>query len=158
MSRNTSSRSLTDPSGLPAITLRRLSPFRSSGKNPKEPRRELSFHALGTDSFVGERRVSRRPDDKHELGDGGDEARVPGPVDQSQVPHSGRSGFYEWVRTGKVKQPYCFEVNDGELFALAGIWDHWTDPNSNIVETLLDSHHEPKCRHLSRSRPHASHS
>jgi len=22
-------------------------------------------------------------------------------------------GFYEWVRAGKTKQPYCFEVNDG---------------------------------------------
>jgi len=44
-------------------------------------------------------------------------------------------GFYEWVRTGKVKQPYCFEVNDGELFAFAGIWDRWTDANRNTVET-----------------------
>jgi putative SOS response-associated peptidase YedK len=26
-------------------------------------------------------------------------------------------GFYEWVGTGKGKQPYCFEVNEGELFA-----------------------------------------
>jgi len=26
-------------------------------------------------------------------------------------------GFYEWHKTGKTKQPYCFEVNDGELFA-----------------------------------------
>ena len=45
-------------------------------------------------------------------------------------------GFYEWVRTGRVKQPYCFEVNDGELFAFAGIWDRWTDPNRNSVETF----------------------
>jgi putative SOS response-associated peptidase YedK len=44
-------------------------------------------------------------------------------------------GFYEWQRTGKVKQPYCFEVNDGELFAFAGIWDCWTDANRNTVET-----------------------
>ena len=32
-------------------------------------------------------------------------------------------GFYEWQRNGKTKQPYCFEVNDGELFAFAGLWD-----------------------------------
>ena len=37
-------------------------------------------------------------------------------------------GFYEWMRTGKAKQPYCFEVNDGELFAFAGVWDAWKDP------------------------------
>jgi putative SOS response-associated peptidase YedK len=43
--------------------------------------------------------------------------------------------FYEWVRTGKAKQPYCFEVNDGELFAFAGIWDRWRNPSGNIVES-----------------------
>lgn len=32
-------------------------------------------------------------------------------------------GFYEWRREGKSKQLYCFEVNDGELFAFAGLWD-----------------------------------
>ena len=30
-------------------------------------------------------------------------------------------GFYEWVRTGKVRQPYCFEVNEGKLFAFAAL-------------------------------------
>jgi putative SOS response-associated peptidase YedK len=44
-------------------------------------------------------------------------------------------GFYEWSRTGKAKQPYCFEVNDGELFAFAGLWDRWRDPNGTAVET-----------------------
>jgi putative SOS response-associated peptidase YedK len=44
-------------------------------------------------------------------------------------------GFYERQKTGKVKQPYCFEVIEGELFAFAGIWDRWTDPTSNAVET-----------------------
>lgn len=32
-------------------------------------------------------------------------------------------GFYEWKKTTTFKQPYCFEVNDGELFAFAGLWD-----------------------------------
>jgi putative SOS response-associated peptidase YedK len=44
-------------------------------------------------------------------------------------------GFYEWKRTGKNKQPYCFEVVDGELFAFAGLWDSWKDPEGNRVET-----------------------
>lgn len=44
-------------------------------------------------------------------------------------------GFYEWVRTGKSKQPYCFEVNNGELFALAGLWDRWKDSAGNWIRT-----------------------
>jgi len=44
-------------------------------------------------------------------------------------------GFYEWQRTGRAKQPYCFEVCDGELFAFAGMWDRWKNPSGNTVET-----------------------
>jgi putative SOS response-associated peptidase YedK len=44
-------------------------------------------------------------------------------------------GFYEWVRAGKNKQPYCFEVNDGQLFAFAGLLDRWKDPSGNWVKT-----------------------
>ncbi len=44
-------------------------------------------------------------------------------------------GFYEWMRTGKTKQPYCFEVNEGELFAFAGLWDRWKDPSGQWVKS-----------------------
>jgi putative SOS response-associated peptidase YedK len=44
-------------------------------------------------------------------------------------------GFYEWARNGKSKQPYCFEVGDGEVFAFAGLWDRWTDPRGEMVES-----------------------
>jgi putative SOS response-associated peptidase YedK len=44
-------------------------------------------------------------------------------------------GFYEWKKTGTAKQPYCFEVNKGELFAFAGLWDGWKDANGNWVKT-----------------------
>ena len=43
--------------------------------------------------------------------------------------------FYEWKRSGNVKQPYCFEVNGGRLFAFAGIWDRWKDATGNTLET-----------------------
>ena len=43
--------------------------------------------------------------------------------------------FYEWKRTGKSKQPYCFEINEGELFAFAGICDRWKNSGGNAVET-----------------------
>ena len=44
-------------------------------------------------------------------------------------------GFYEWKRTGGAKQPFCFEVNNGELFGLAGLWDGWKDASGNWVKT-----------------------
>src|SRR5208282_553909 len=44
-------------------------------------------------------------------------------------------GFYEWKRDGKTKQPFCFEVNQGQLFAFAGVWDRWKDPNGNWIKT-----------------------
>jgi len=44
-------------------------------------------------------------------------------------------GFYEWKRDGKAKQPYCFEVNEGELFAFAGLWDRWKSPDGNWIKT-----------------------
>src|SRR5580692_9142740 len=36
---------------------------------------------------------------------------------------------------GKAKQPYCFEVNRGELFAFAGLWETWNDPSGKPLET-----------------------
>ena len=44
-------------------------------------------------------------------------------------------GFYEWQRKGKAKQPFCFEVNDGELFAFAGLWDRWKDPSGQWIKS-----------------------
>jgi len=44
-------------------------------------------------------------------------------------------GFYEWQRTGNTKQPYCFEVREGELFAFAGLWDGWKDSNGKWLKT-----------------------
>jgi putative SOS response-associated peptidase YedK len=44
-------------------------------------------------------------------------------------------GFYEWKKTPPPKQPYCFECNDGQLFAFAGLWDGWKDASGNWVKT-----------------------
>ena len=44
-------------------------------------------------------------------------------------------GFYEWKRTGTAKQPFCFEVNNQELFAFAGLWDGWKDGKGNWIKT-----------------------
>ena len=44
-------------------------------------------------------------------------------------------GFYEWQRKGNSKQPFCFEVNNGGLFAFAGLWDGWKDSSGRWVKT-----------------------
>src|ERR1700758_862691 len=44
-------------------------------------------------------------------------------------------GFYEWKRTGTAKQPFCFAVNEGELFAFAGLWDRWRDPSGQWIKS-----------------------
>lgn len=40
-------------------------------------------------------------------------------------------GFYEWVTTGKQKQPYWIGLQDRAPMAFAGLWEHWTDPSTN---------------------------
>lgn len=32
-------------------------------------------------------------------------------------------------------QPYCFEVNDGELLAFASLWEKWRAPQGDLVES-----------------------
>jgi putative SOS response-associated peptidase YedK len=44
-------------------------------------------------------------------------------------------GFYEWVRKGTSKQPFCFEVNEGEMFSFAGLWEGWKDPSGQWVKS-----------------------
>ena len=44
-------------------------------------------------------------------------------------------GFYEWKRTGAAKQPFCFEVHEGELFAFAGLWDGWKNVEGKWIKT-----------------------
>src|SRR4051812_21002819 len=38
-------------------------------------------------------------------------------------------GYYEWRKEGKIKQPYFFEVDGGQPFAFAGIWEWWRAPD-----------------------------
>ncbi|MGB5690255.1 MAG: SOS response-associated peptidase [Woeseiaceae bacterium] len=36
-------------------------------------------------------------------------------------------GFYEWHREGDTKTPYFISLASGAPFALAGLWENWTD-------------------------------
>ncbi|MGB8065496.1 MAG: SOS response-associated peptidase [Candidatus Sulfotelmatobacter sp.] len=45
-------------------------------------------------------------------------------------------GFFEWKKTGsKHKQPYNIGLATGSVFAFAGLWDLWRDPNNHGLET-----------------------
>ena len=40
------------------------------------------------------------------------------------------SGFYEWHRSDRSKQPYAIHREDGRLMAFAGLWERWQHPES----------------------------
>ena len=44
-------------------------------------------------------------------------------------------GFYEWKRDGAVKRPYFIRLKGGEPFAFAGLWETWTGPNGEEMDT-----------------------
>ena len=45
------------------------------------------------------------------------------------------TGFYEWKKSGTDKRPFHFGMNDGSLFAFAGLWSAWTSPAGTTVES-----------------------
>lgn len=103
-------------------------------QNPREPLRELSLVRWGlipawaSDASVGARMINARSETaatKPAFRDALKFRRCLVPAD----------GFYEWAKTRQGKQPYCFEVHAGELFAFAGLWDRWRDSAGKIVET-----------------------
>jgi putative SOS response-associated peptidase YedK len=103
-------------------------------QNPKEPRRELSLVRWGLipswakDASGAAGMINARCETAATLPafrDAMKSRRCLIPAD----------GFYEWRKTGKTKQPYCFEVNEGKLFAFAGLWDRWKDPSGQWIKS-----------------------
>jgi putative SOS response-associated peptidase YedK len=46
------------------------------------------------------------------------------------------SAFYEWQKQGTGrKQPFVISLRDGEPFSFAGLWESWTDPQGEVIET-----------------------
>ena len=46
------------------------------------------------------------------------------------------SAFYEWQSSGpKHKQPFSIGMADDWVFAFAGLWESWVDPNGKVVES-----------------------
>lgn len=103
-------------------------------QNPREGAREILFMRWGlipswaTDASIGNRTINARSETVETT----PSFRDPFRSQRCLIP---ADGFYEWKRNGKTKQPFCFEVADGQLFAFAGLWDRWTDPQGQAVES-----------------------
>ncbi len=44
-------------------------------------------------------------------------------------------GFYEWKTEGGRKHPMHITLADREVFAFAGLWERWTDPGGETVQS-----------------------
>jgi putative SOS response-associated peptidase YedK len=44
-------------------------------------------------------------------------------------------GFYEWKSVGGRKQPYFVRLKSGAPMAFAGLWETWSGPNGEELET-----------------------
>ncbi len=46
------------------------------------------------------------------------------------------SGFFEWRKEGNKRIPFYLHLPKSPLFAFAGLYDRWTDPEGNLVVTF----------------------
>jgi putative SOS response-associated peptidase YedK len=103
-------------------------------QHPKEPRRDLSLMRWGLipswarDMSGAASMINARS----ETASTKPAFRDPMKYRRCLIP---ADAFYEWKRNETSKQPYCFEVNDGELFAFAGLWDGWKDASGQWIKT-----------------------
>jgi len=44
-------------------------------------------------------------------------------------------GFYEWQKAGDRKRPFYVRAKSGAPLAFAGLWESWTGPNGEELET-----------------------
>ena len=47
------------------------------------------------------------------------------------------TGFYEWKRAGKARQPYNVRRKDGKVFGVAGLWDRLEGGDRDDLESCL---------------------
>ena len=103
-------------------------------QHPKEPRRDLSLMRWGLipswakDTSCAARMINARSETAHTLPTFRDAMKLR----RCLVP---ADGFYEWQRRGSAKQPFCFEVGEGELFAFAGLWERWRDSTGQWMKS-----------------------
>jgi putative SOS response-associated peptidase YedK len=103
-------------------------------QHPKEPRRDLLLMKWGLipswakDTSGAARMINARSETARTLPAFREAMRLR----RCLIP---ADGFYEWQRRGSAKQPFCFEVDQRQLFAFAGLWDRWKNPSGEWVKT-----------------------
>jgi putative SOS response-associated peptidase YedK len=45
------------------------------------------------------------------------------------------NGFYDWKASATRRQPYCVRAKSRQPLAFAGLWETWTGPNGEELET-----------------------
>ncbi len=47
------------------------------------------------------------------------------------------NGWYEWKRQNGIKQPWFFSMPGQSVFALAGLWESWSGPGGESLESCV---------------------
>lgn len=114
----------------PAAVVRVLRASQETGRRELAVMRWGLIPSWADDPAIGNRLINARSEtaaDKPSFRNAFKQRRCLVPVD----------GFYEWQATGKkTKQPHLIRLKDGRPFALAGLWEQWTAPDGELVESF----------------------
>jgi len=123
-----------EPDWTPRYNITPTQPVPVVRQHPNEPRRDLSLMRWGLisswakDASGAARMINARSETAHTLPAFREAMKLRRCLVEAD-------GFYEWQRRGSAKQPFCFEVGDGGLFAFAGLWERWRDPSGQWVKS-----------------------
>jgi putative SOS response-associated peptidase YedK len=148
---------LSDNDWTPRYNIAPTQPVPVIRQNSKDPRRELSLIRWGLipwwakDSSGSAMMINARSETaatKAAFRDPLTSRRCLIPAD----------GFYEWQRSGKPKQPYCFEVERRRIIRVCGAVGAMERPERPVDQVVFDPDHDAERCDLIRSRPYASYS
>lgn len=122
-----------EPEWAPRYNIAPTQPVPVIRQNPAEPQREMALMRWGlipswAKSLSGPPMINARSEKVATT----PAFRDPMKSHRCLIP---ADGFYEWQKSAWPKQPFCFEVNGGELFAFAGLWDRWKDPSGQWIKS-----------------------
>jgi putative SOS response-associated peptidase YedK len=65
------------------------------------------------------------------------------------------SGYFEWRKTNKKKQPFYIKNSMNKILALAGIWTTWKSKNSKIIYsyTIITKKSQNNLKHIHHRMP-----